>query len=416
MYALIDCNNFYVSCEKAFKPQLRHKPLVVLSNNDGCVIARSNDTKTYIPMGAPIFKYRELIERHNVTVLSTNFSLYGNMSQRVQNILHEMIPAVEDYSIDEFFLDLKNLRDIDYYQFGVQVHHNVLMHTQLPTSIGIAPTKVLAKLANHYAKKNRKKYKNVYVIDSNDKRDELLKTCRTQNIWGINQRIVKRLQAVGINTAYELSRLDDVVIKRLFSVMELRLKYELLGQELLSLEDNEVRKKTITVTRSFARNITSLQQLEERISTFTTNCAKKLRQQNDYCQELLVFVHTNAYRQDLPQHSKNIVLKLTEPSNNGKVLTEYALAGLAKIYQPNFQYKKAGIIATNFVHQEGTTEDLFAQENYYKEEKLHKAIDEINTNQRKILFAQQNTQQWIMAQDNLSPRYTTNWNDLLTVQ
>ncbi len=418
MFALIDCNNFYASCERVFNPTLIEKPVVVLSNNDGCVIARSNEAKALgIPMGAPAFKYRDIFTKHQVNVFSSNYSLYGDMSHRVMSILSTFTPDMEIYSIDEAFLRFKGFDNYDLESYGLAIKAQVHQNTRIPISVGFAETKVLSKVANRIAKKFPEHTKGVYIIDTEDKRIKALKWLKTEDIWGIGRAMAKKLKKIDVNTAYEFTRLPDDYVRHQFSVVGLRLKQELEGQSVLALEQVK-DKKNIATTRTFAHDLSSLQDLKERISTFACSCAEKLRKQSSACNAIMVFIHTNGYKKAAKQYRKNIVVRLPVASNNDITINKYALKGLELIYKNGYTYKKAGVIVMDIVKDNEIQHNLFFEENP-KDKKIVEAMDKINSKYgyKLVKLGSQNPKQtWIMRQEQLSNRYTTNWNELLEVQ
>lgn len=417
MFALIDCNNFYASCERVFRPDLNGKPIVVLSNNDGCVIARSNEAKAVgIPMGAPAFEYENLFRKHNVQVFSANFALYGDLSNRVMNILSDYSPDIEIYSIDEAFLKLKGFDYFNLQQYGEQMRYKVTKWTGIPISVGIAPTKALSKLANRIAKKYPEKTRGVYIIDGEEKRIKALKWLKVEDIWGVGRQHSKRLNAIGVKTAFDFTQLDDELVRRQMSIVGLRLKQDLQGIPTLDLEEVQP-KKNIATTRSFETNYTEYEQLNERISTFASSCAEKLRKQKSCCNSLMVFIHTNGHRKDLPQYSRNIVVKLPFPTNSSIELTKFATQALKHIFKQGFHYKKAGVIVQDFTPEAITQATLFETRDE-RHISLMQAIDKLNNSfgQQKIRLASQDTKRiWKMKQEKLSPRYTTNLNDIITI-
>jgi DNA polymerase V len=277
MFALVDCNNFYASCERVFRPQLNHQPIVVLSNNDGCVVARSNEAKDLgIPMGAPAFEYKELFEKNKVHVFSSNYALYGDMSSRVMNILSTYTPDFEVYSIDEIFLQFKGFELFDLMQMGVEMKDKVVQWTGIPISVGFAPTKALSKVANRVAKKFPERTNGVYIIDSEESRIKALKWLKIEDVWGIGYQHSKRLQAQGVHTAYQFTQLSDEWVKKKLSVVGLRLKHDLEGKPTLMLEEKK-KKKAIATTRSFDKMLTNFEDINERVATFAVTCAEKLK-------------------------------------------------------------------------------------------------------------------------------------------
>ena len=417
MFALIDCNNFYASCERVFRPDLNGKPVVVLSNNDGCVIARSNEAKAIgIPMGAPAFEYEKLFQQHGVQVFSANFALYGDMSNRVMTILSEYSSEMEIYSIDECFLKLNGFDHFNLQTYGEDMRNKVTKWTGIPISVGIAPTKALAKVANRIAKKYPKETNSVYIIDSEEKRIKALKWLRAEDVWGIGRQHSKRLNAIGINTAFDFTQLDDEFVKKQMAIVGLRLKHDLQGVPTLDLEERQI-KKNIATTRSFETNYTEYEQLAERISTFASSCAEKLRKQNSCCNSLMVFIHTNGHRTDLPQYSRNIVVKLPFPTNSSIELAKFATQALQRIFKNGYAYKKTDVIVQDFTQANSLQKKLFENRDE-RHIPLMQAIDKMNLlfGQQKIRLASQDTKRvWKMKQQKLSPRYTTNLNDIITI-
>ncbi|MBP7679639.1 MAG: Y-family DNA polymerase [Saprospiraceae bacterium] len=418
MFALIDCNNFYASCERVFRPDLNGKPVVVLSNNDGCVIARSNEAKALgIPMGAPAFEYQKLFQQHNVQVFSANFALYGDMSNRVMTILSDYSPEMEIYSIDECFLKLKGFdKYFNLQNYGEEMRYKVTKWTGIPISIGIAPTKALSKLANQIAKKFPQETKGVYIIDTEEKRIKALKWLKIQDVWGIGRQHTKRLNAQNVFTAFDFTQLSDDWVRKNLTVVGLRLKHDLQGIPTLDLEEIQ-SKKNIATTRSFETNYTEFEQLNERVSTFASSCAEKLRKQKSCCSSLMVFIHSNGHRKDLPQYSRNIVVKLPFPTNSSIELAAFATQALKRIFKPGFHYKKAGVIVQDFTPEEVTQTTLFESRNE-RHIPLMQAIDKMNLQfgQQKIRLASQDQKRvWKMKQEKLSPRYTTKLSDIITI-
>lgn len=417
MFALVDCNNFYASCERVFRPDLIGKPVVVLSNNDGCVIARSNEAKAVgVPMGAPAFEHEELFKKHNVHVFSANFALYGDMSQRVMNILSEYTPEIEIYSIDEAFLKLQGFEKFNLQTYGQEMQRKVVKWTGISISVGIAPTKALAKVANRVAKKFSDKTNSVYLIDSEEKRIKALKWLKIEDVWGIGRQHAKRLKAINVNTAFDFTQLNDLWVKKNLSIVGLRLKHDLQGIPTLDLEILQP-KKNIATTRSFEKNYTGFEQLNERVTTFAVSCAEKLRKQKSCCNSMMVFIHTNGHRHDLPQYSRNIVVKLPFPTNSSIELAKFANQALGKIFRKGFYYKKAGVIVMDFSQENQKQLKIFENSNA-KHVPLMRAIDKINASfgQHKIKLASQDLRKvWKMKQEKLSPRYTTNLNEIITI-
>jgi DNA polymerase V len=417
MYALIDCNNFYASCERVFRPNLKNKPIVVLSNNDGCVIARSNEAKAIgIPMGAPAFKFRKDFAKHKIHVFSSNYALYGDMSHRVMSLLGTYTPDIEIYSIDEAFLQFKGFENYDLQTYAETIKRIVDKGTGIPISIGIAPTKALSKLANRIAKKFPEKTKGVYIIDDEQKRIKALKWLAVEDVWGIGGRHSKRLKAKKIFTAYQFTQLHDAIVRKQMSVVGLRLKHELEGKPTLTL-DAVQSKKAIATTRTFEGMLTDYDSIKERVSTFAVSCAEKLRRQKSCCNVVMVFLHTNYHRKDLAQYGKNIVVKTHYPTNSSIDLIKYAVTGLKYIFKEGYHYKKAGVIVMSLTPENNKQYTLFNTENP-KHLPIMKTIDKLNTElgSHKIKFGAQSLgRTWKMKQEQLSPRYTTKLSEIISV-
>jgi len=418
MFALIDCNNFYASCERVFRPDLVGKPIVVLSNNDGAVIARSNEAKTLgVPMGAIAFEYESFFKKHNIYVFSANFALYGDMSWRVMNLLREYSPDIEIYSIDEAFLKLKGFEYVDLLSYGLDMQRRITKWTGIPISVGIAPTKALSKVANRIAKKFPERTLGAYVMDTEEKRFKALKWLQIEDVWGIGRQHATRLKSYGVKTAFDFTQLNDSWIKKNMSVVELRLKQDLSGIPMFDLEKIKPRKN-IATTRSFERNLVDYQELKERIVTFAVSCAEKLRRQNSYCNSLMVFVRTNAHRLELKQYNNSTIVKFPYATNSSIEIVKFAIEGLQRIFRQGYQYKKAGVVIMNFSAADEIQLNLFENSNP-KHVDLMKTIDQINTcyGQQKIKLASQDQRRvWKMKQEKLSPRYTTRLSDVIVVK
>ena len=419
MFALIDCNNFYASCERVFQPSLRGKPIVVLSNNDGCVIARSNEAKTIgIKMGALAFECKELFEKYKVHVFSSNYALYGDMSNRVMQLLSTFSPDIELYSIDEAFLKLQGFEhNFDLRNYALDMRKKVTQGTGIPISIGIAATKTLAKVASKIAKKFAQQIDNIHIINSEELRIKALKWLPVEDIWGIGKQHAKKLKAINIHTAFDFTMLPGSWIKKNLSIVELRLQKELLGTPCLEIE-NLANKKNIATTRSFEENYTDYEKIKERVCTFAVTCAEKLRSQHSCCNSILVFIHTNGYRKDLPQYSRSIVLKLPFPTNSSIEITKFAVMALDKIYKKEYAYKKAGVIVMDFSPQNISQIMLFENSNP-KHILLMQTMDSINRQfgTKKIKLASQDLKKtWKMKQEKLSPNYTTQISEVLKIK
>lgn len=325
MFVLVDCNNFYASCERIFQPQWEGKPVVILSNNDGCVIARSNEAKALnIPMGAPAFKYKQQFKQQGVKVFSSNYPLYGDMSNRVMTILEKYTPNLEIYSIDEAFLYFKGFDLFNLEREGQRMRKQVRKWTGIPVSVGIAPTKALAKIANKIAKKFMKRTQGVYAIDTEEKRIKALRWTKIGDVWGVGRKHKIRLEAIGVCNALQFTQLPDAWVRKHMSVLGLRLKKDLSGVSSIQLEEIIPIKKGIATTRSFEGTITQFSDLEERISTFATSCAEKMRKQRSSCNALLVFVRSDPHKKGGFSYRNSCVLPLPYATNSSILLSKYA--------------------------------------------------------------------------------------------
>ena len=419
MYALVDCNNFYVSCERVFQPQLNGKPVVVLSNNDGCIISRSNEAKALgIPMGAPEFQVRDLIKQHDIRVFSSNYALYGDLSHRVMKILENYSPNVEVYSIDEAFLNFSGMTILDLNVYGAEIQHRILKWLSIPIGIGFAPTKALSKVANKIAKKFPERTNGVYVIDTEEKRIKALKWTKIEDVWGIGFRLTKKMQARNIKTAYDFTLpYNEAFIRKEMGVVGMRLKYELEGKSVLEMEEPKA-KKNIAVTRSFEKDITDFNELKERVVTFASVCSEKLRKQNSCCNVVTLYLRKDPFNANGEKYSFYRMQTLSFPSNTSFSISQTAIMMLKDLYQEGTAYKKAGVIVSEIVPSSQRQFKLFDEENP-KYQKLMEVMDAVQakTGERKLRLASQDLKRtWKMKQNHLSNRYTTNFNELLEVK
>jgi DNA polymerase V len=416
MYALIDCNNFYASCERVFKPGLRNKPIVVLSNNDGCVVARSNESKALgVKMGVPIFKIKELVQQHNIVVCSSNYTLYGDLSNRVMTLIKNFSPDVEVYSIDEAFVNFNKHSYANLDQIGLEMHRVVKKGVGIPISIGFAPTKALAKVANKIAKKYPERTQNYYIIDTEEKRIKALKWTKIEDVWGIGRQFSKKLQSIGVINAYQFTQLSDAYVRKYFTVVGLRLKKDLEGEPTIQFEDIKP-KQNIATTRSFDVMMQTQDELRERIATFASLAAVKLRSQKSNCELIQVFIYTNRFRQDLPQYSGYKTVKLSFPTSSTFELNKYAQKALNEIFKTGYHYKKAGVILMGITQDQTQQLSMFEYENP-KHKVLMQVLDKMNIKMgEKVKFGGQDLKRkWKMRQEHLSPCYSTNLNDIITV-
>lgn len=416
MYALIDCNNFYASCERVFNPTLIGMPVVVLSNNDGCVIARSNEAKAIgIPMGAPAFEYEHLFRRYKVKVFSANFPLYGDMSRRVMSLLSNYSPHQEIYSIDECFLNLEGI-NVDLQKYGLEMKARIEKGTGIPISIGTAPTKALAKLANRIAKKFPNETGGSYVIDTEEKRIKALKWLKVEDIWGVGRRNAKKLYAIGAYKAIDFVNLSEAWVRKNMTITGLNLQKDLKGIPTIEMVEPE-KKKSIGTSRTFETDLRSFDEVRERITTFTSMSAEKLREQNSFCKRLIVFIGTNPFKEHETQYYPSIQIKLPFPTNSTLELVKFANEGLKQIFKKNLYYKRGGVLLTDFVDASVYQPSLFFNSDP-KHKKLMEVIDKLNDKYHRdvVRLASQDERKHKMKQAHLSPHYTTDINEILTVE
>ena len=416
MFALVDCNNFYVSCERLFNPKLEKRPTVVLSNNDGCVIARSNESKDLgILMGEPAFKNKNIYKKHKVAILSSNFALYGDMSQRVMSVLSQHSSALEIYSIDEAFIDLSGIPIEKLLSEIKSLKAIVEQWTGIPVSIGVGRTKTLAKVANHAAKGSTGVK---ILIDSNDV-NKSLKNLKVENIWGVGRRLKKTLNSFGIKNALELRNQSQAWIQKYMTIVGIRLQLELKEIICYQLETNPTNKKQICTSRSFGKLVKEFSKLEEAASMYATRCAEKLRDQNSCASVIKVFIQTNSFRKQLDQYKNISFIKLSIPTNSTLKITKAALLGLKTIFKSGYSYHKLGVIIENIVPDTSIQTHLFDKQNYKIQKDLMVAMDKINSinGQDTVKVASQGfSQPWKMRQVHVSPCYTTRWNHFITVK
>ena len=411
-FALVDCESFYASCERVFRPDLKNVPIVVLSNNDGCVIARSTEAKKMgIAMGVPWFKVRELFLKQNGKVFSSNFTFYGDMSARVMNILEGFVPRVEIYSIDEAFLDLDSLKEnYNLYDFGCHIRSIVRQWTGIPVRIGIAPNKTLSKIAINEIKRTNQPTSVMYL--STEKQiEEALKHTPVHKVWGVGRRLTNHLNNAGILTALDLANVNPRNIRKQFSVVLERTVRELKGERCLDLDDDISSKKQIVVSRSFGERVSDLKTLKPIVSNFAVRAAEKLRHERRKCSQISVFVRTSPFNQNKPQHSGIKTIELFSPTNDTRDILAATKKGLLPIFKSGYDYAKAGIILNKFSDETVRQQLLFKDPDSPKEntEFMH-YIDQMNAYETQIYFASQNTKKWSpMKQNMTSPKYTTNW-------
>lgn len=415
MFALADCNNFFASCERVFRPDLRGKPVIVLSNNDGCAIARSNEAKALgIKMGAPFFKIRDIVRRHNVAVFSGNMALYGDMSQRVRWVLEEFAPGIEVYSIDEAFLDLRGMRDVDFDAYAKRISAQCWKMTSIPVSVGIAPTKTLAKIASKLCKQYPKLRGGCYMHRPQDV-EKVLRKFPIEDVWGIGRRSAPKLKARGVNTAYEFTQLPEGVVRMMLGIGGVRTWKELRGIPCMEFEDGFEAKQSICVSRSFSSEIYEVKELQEQIANFASAMASKLRKQQSVTSEMVVFAYTNRFKEDVPQIHANTLVSFITPTAEERIIIAQAVSAVKTLFKQGFGYKRAGVIATKIVPEKHVMHSLFEdREAVEREHKITSALDAINAafGRGTIKLAVQGSGEIKSSSENQSPHYTTRWSDI----
>ena len=419
MFGLIDGNNFYASCERIFRPDLRDQPVVVLSNNDGCAIARSNEAKALgIPMGAPAFQYQELFLKNNVTAFSANFILYGDISNRIVNICRRYCQDLEEYSIDESFLDFHDYPYLDLQKHCEELREKVFRGLDIPTSIGLAPTKTLAKVANKIAKKYPEKTGSVYALDSPKKIEKALQWFPLEDVWGIGRQYFYKFSKMGLKTAWDFTQLPEAFVQKEMGIVGVRMHRELRGIKQYELSDTQP-KKGIATTRTFDKRTSDLDVLKERITTFAFKSSEKLRKQGSCCRYVTVFVMTDRFKSDLKQYSNSFTISLPNPSHSAIEIAKGAVKALEQIFLPHFQYKKAGVMLSEFVPENERMTSLFDEDLTQKHHPIMMVIDSMNhrLGSDKLKLASMDVQRtWKMNQKNLSPQYTTDLQQIIRVK
>ena len=415
MFALADCNNFFASCERVFRPDLQGKPVIVLSSNDGCAIARSNEAKALgIKMGDPLFKIKDIVQKHNVAVFSGNMALYGDMSQRVRWVLQEYAPAIEAYSIDEAFLDLRGMENIDFDVFAKHISAQCWKMVSIPVSVGIAPTKTLAKIASKLCKHYPKLKGGCYMHRPQDI-EKVLRKFPIEDVWGIGRRSVAKLKLKGVDTAYQFTQLQEKNVQSIFGITGVRTWRELRGIPCIEFEDGFDAKQSICVSRSFSSEIYDVKELQEQLANFASTMAEKLRKQGFAVAEMLVFAHTNRFKENQQQDYANALVVFMTPTADQRTIISHAVQAVQNLCKKNCGYKKAGVIATKIVAETNVMRSLFEDTDLVKRENnITAAIDTINNTFGKgtIKLAVQGSGKIKTTSENQSPHYTTKWSDL----
>ncbi|MDG9850715.1 Y-family DNA polymerase [Klebsiella grimontii] len=421
MFALCDVNSFYASCETVFRPDLRGRPVVVLSNNDGCVIARSAEAKPFVKMGEPYFKQKDMFRRHDIIAFSSNYELYADMSNRVMTTLEELSPRCEIYSIDEAFCDLTGVRNCrDLTDFGREIRETVLRRTHLTVGVGIAQTKTLAKLANHAAKQWQRQTGGVVDLSNLERQRKLMSLLPVDEVWGVGRRISKKLESMGIDTVLKLADTDIRFIRKHFNVVLERTVRELRGEPCLGLEEFAPVKQEIVCSRSFGGRITEYHEMRQAICTYASRAAEKLRGEHQYCRFISAFVKTSPFALNEPYYGNSASVKLLTPTQDSRDIITAATKCLDAIWKDGHRYQKAGVMLGDFYSQGVAQLNLF-DDNAPRQnsEKLMEVLDHLNAKDGRgtLYFAGQGIQTaWQMKREMLSPRYTTRYSDLLKVK
>ncbi len=420
MFALVDVNNFYVSCERVFQPQLEHVPMVVLSNNDGCAVARSAEVKALgVKMGTPWFKMKALAKEHGILALSSNYTLYGDMSNRATAVLRDFSPDIEVYSVDESFLRVESVAHLygGMTAMGQQIRQRVKQWTGLPVCVGCGPTKTLAKIANHLAKKNPE-FDGVCDLHAIPRPERLwwMSQLEVGEVWGVGKRIAKRLNAMGVETVLDLRNISIKEIRAQFGVVMERTCNELRGISCLELEDVAPAKQQIMSSRSFGSPVTTLAELREAVASYVTRAAEKLRAQQSVSAAVHVFIQTNRFKESDLQYSEGLLVPLPDPTDDTRLLASAATLGLGLIFKPGYQYKKAGIMLTLISDKAKRQQTLFDDPlQRAQSAKLMAAMDAINAEFGRDTVrtgANGTDKRWAMRSENRSPRFTTRWDEL----
>ncbi len=415
MFALADCNNFFASCERVFRPDLQGKPVIVLSNNDGCAVARSNEAKALgIKMGAPFFKIRHIVEKNDVAVFSGNMALYGDMSQRVRWVLEDFAPAVEVYSIDEAFLDLRGMENLDFDAYAKKISSECWRLTSIPVSVGIAPTKTLAKIASKLCKQYPKLRGGCYMHRPQDI-EKVLRKFPIEDVWGIGRKSCVKLLSMGVKTAWDYSQLPENAVRKMLALPGVRTWRELRGEPCIEFEDGFEAKQSICVSRSFAKEITDVDELSEQIANFASSMAEKLRQQHSVACEMAVFAYTNRFKDNEPQTYGNSLVHFEQPTNDQRTIVSSAVAAARELYKRGYGYKKAGVVATHIIQESDVVHSLFEDtQASEREHRITSALDAINGTfgRGTVKLAAQGTGRIKSASEKQSPHYTTLWDDL----
>lgn len=418
VFALIDCNSFYASCERVFRPDLAKTPIVVLSNNDGCVIARSYDAKPFVKMGQPYFQIKDHLRRHGIVAFSSNYALYGDMSERVMTIIESMVPALEVYSIDEAFADLTGIPG-DLSAFGRHMRSTLLKRTGIPVGVGIARTKTLAKLANHTAKRLLDITGGVVDLCDPFKRDWTLRNTDVGEVWGIGRRMKAHLETMGIKTAMDLAKADPWMLRQKFSVVIEKTARELAGTSCLELGEADPPKQEICCSRMFGSRLTQIEPIKEAVATYTQRAAEKLRAQNSLCKKIRVSIRTGMFNPEEAKYANGALVELPYPTNDVRLMTKAATEAVNRLFRPGFKYSKAEVLLMDLRQPGEFTDDLFAHSQPVMADKVMSLLDEINGRWGKGVLRVASVPVapgWAMRRELMSQSYTTKVDQLWTVR
>ncbi|HEK1009254.1 TPA: Y-family DNA polymerase [Pseudomonas putida] len=418
VFALIDCNSFYASCERVFRPDLAKTPIVVLSNNDGCVIARSYDAKPFVKMGEPYFQAKDRLRKHGVMAFSSNYALYGDMSERVMTLIESMVPATEVYSIDECFADLGGIQG-NLTQFGRQVRARIFQCTGIPVGVGIAATKTLAKLANHTAKRLLAQTGGVVDICDPFKRDWVLRNTDVKEVWGIGRRMTAHLEAMDIRTAMDLARANPATLRQKFSVVVEKTARELRGTPCLELDEAVPPKQEICCSRMFGKRLAELAPIKQAVATYVGRAAEKLRAQGSVCKRMRVSIRTGMFNPDEAHHAQGALVELPYPTCDTLLMTRLATDAVARIFRPGFRYSKAEVLLMDLRQPGEFSEDLFALKQSVACDRLMQVMDDINERWGRGTMRAGSvpaSPDWGMRREMMSQSYTTRIDQLWTVR
>jgi DNA polymerase V len=417
VFALIDCNSFYASCERVFRPDLAKTPIVVLSNNDGCVIARSADSKPYVKMGEPYFQIKHKLKQYGIVAFSSNYALYGDMSERVMSVIESMVPAVEVYSIDEAFADLAGVPG-DLEALGRRIRAQVYRSTGIPVGVGIAGTKTLSKLANHAAKKWQAQSGGVVDLRDQTKCDWVLKKCSVSDVWGVGRKMTLHLEGMGIRTAWELSKTDPWMLRKKFSVVIAKTARELAGTPCLELDEPDPPKQEICCSRMFGKRLTDSAPIKEAVASYMQRATEKLRAQQSLCKKIRVSIRTGMFNPEEAKYANGVLVELPYPTDDVRLMTKAAVDAVDQVFRLGFKYSKAEVLLLSLCQKGEYTDDLFSTSQPVATEKVMSVLDSINERWGRgtlRLASVPTNPDWGMRREMMSQSFTTRVDQLWTV-